>query len=132
MRNTFRVRWPRLVLLALCGAAYFAFHAVRDQLPGGFLKDSLPSLLTPLAMFSVIELMPSIRFHTRRTKYVVLAATTVIAAIWLEAVVPRITQRASGDVSDAIAMGVGFVLFCVYDLAFGRRSNSADDTLSAR
>ncbi len=98
------------------------FHAIREQLPSGFLSDSLPSLLTPLAMFSVIELMPSIRFHTHRMKYAVLAVTTLVAGIWLEAVVPQWTPRASGDVGDAVAMGVGFILFCLYDLAFGRRS----------
>ncbi len=116
-----RRRLAYVVLLALCGAAYFAFHAFRDRLPSGAVRDSLPSLLTPLAMFSVIELMPNIRFHTQRIKYTVLAATTLIAAVWLEAVVPRWTPRASGDVGDAVAMGVGFVLFCLYDLAFGGR-----------
>ncbi len=42
-------------------------------------------------------------------------------SIRLEVIVPRITQRASGDLGDALAMGVGFALFCLYDLAFGRR-----------
>ena len=122
-----RVLFDRLahaVLLALCGITYLVFHAVRERLSSGFLSDSLPSLLTPLAMFSVIELMPRIRFHTRRTKYTVLAVTTFVAAFWLEAVVPQWTDRASGDVGDAVAMGVGFALFCLYDLAFGRRSSA--------
>lgn len=114
-------RWPFVLLLVGCAVAYFGFHAVRDQLSPGLLRDSLPSLLTPLAMFGVIELMPSIRFRNRRIKFAVFAATTLVAAVWLEAIVPRITQRASGDLGDALAMGVGFALFCLYDLAFGRR-----------
>jgi hypothetical protein len=121
VRYALRERRPFVVLLGACALAYFGFHAVRDRLPAGFLHDSLPSLLTPLAMFGVVELIPSIRFRKRAIKFAVLAATTLIAAIWLEAVVPRFTQRASGDVGDAVAMAVGFVLFCMYDLAFGRR-----------
>lgn len=95
----------------------------------GIARDSLPSLLTPLAMFSVIELMPNVRFHARHIKYAVLAVTTLIAVIWLEAIVPRWTQRASGDFSDAVAMGVGFVLFCLYDLAFGRKRAAKPEDL---
>ncbi len=115
-----RERLPFVVLLAGCAVVYFGFHAVRDRLPTGLLHDSLPSLLTPLAMFGVVELVPTIRFRRRRLKVVILAATTLVAAIWLEAVVPRMTQRATGDLSDAVAMAVGGALFCLYDLIFGR------------
>lgn len=86
------------------------------------MNDSFPSLLTPLAMFSIIELMPSIRFRSRSIKFAVLAATTLFAALWLEAIVPRFTPRAIDDIGDAAAMGLGFVLFVLYDLALGRRS----------
>ena len=135
MRSSCRDQCPYAALLALCGIAYFVFHALREELPTGFVRDSLPSLLTPPAMFSVVELMPNVRFHTRRIKYALLAVTTLIAAIWLEAVVPVWTHRASGDSGDAIAMGVGFIVFCLYDLAFGRKTaspSSTGDTSSMR
>lgn len=114
------------MLLAVCAAGYFAFHAVRESLAAGFVRDSFPSFLAPIVMFAVVELTPRIRFRFRRIKYAVLAATTLVAILWLEAVVPRWTSRATDDASDAAAMILGFVAFCVFDrFASVRRSDKS-------
>lgn len=114
------------MLLAGCGVAYFAFHAVREQLAPGFVRESFPSVLAPLVMFAIVELTPRVRFRNRRIKYAVLAATTFVAVVWLEVVVPRWTARATGDASDAAAMLLGFFAFCVFDWIAGvRRSGTA-------
>lgn len=111
--------WPTIWLLVFVGCAYFGFHAIRADLPPGFIRTALPSLLTPLAMFGVVELLPSVRFDTRRLKWLIFGATTLVAAVWLEAVVPRLTDLASGAWQDVLAMGIGFALFCGFDWLWG-------------
>ena len=101
------------------GCAYFGFHAIRKELPPGILRTAFPSLLTPLGMFGVIELLPGIRFQSWRIKWPVLGVTTLVAAIWLEAIVPMWTKLATGDWQDALAMGAGFLLFCAFDWMWG-------------
>ena len=121
MRRLPADRLPFLLLLAGCLFAYVAFHAVRHRLPAGALHDSFPSLLAPLAMFAVVELTPGVRFHGLRIKLAVFTATLLVAVVWLEAIAPRLTRRATGDPRDAAAMAAGFALFCLYDAAFGRK-----------
>ncbi len=111
-------RRPFAGLLTAVMLAYFAFHAVRSSLPPGWFRDSFPSLLTPPAMLAVVELTPGVRFRSRRVKLAVYAATTLVAAVWLEGIVPRLTPRATGQWGDVAAMALGFALFC----AFGRSS----------
>ena len=113
-------RLPFVVLLVGCLSAYVVFRLNRSGLPSGWLRTSFPSLLVPLAMFAVVELTPGVGFHRRRIKLLVLTATFLVAVLWLEGVVPRITGRAFGDWHDVAAMGVGFCLFCLYEAMFGR------------
>lgn len=89
-------------------------------MPHGVLRSAFPSLLTPLGMFGVVELLPGVRFHSRKIKWLVLGGTTLVAAVWLEAIVPRWTLRATGDWEDALAMAVGFGLFCLFDRVWGK------------
>lgn len=125
MLRLIKKRLPYIALLAVCFIAYLSFHAVRGQIPFTALKNSFPSLLTPLAMFGLIEFLPAVRFHSRRNKFVILAGTTAFAALWLEGIVPRFTDRATGDFGDAAAMCVGFLLFWIYDSVIANTWHSA-------
>ena len=94
-----------LLLLSVVG--YFAFHAVREDLPEGFLRASMPSFLLPLAMVATIDLAPAIRFHSRRHRAVILTAAMLLATFWFEGIIPLLTDSSTADSRDVLAMLLG-------------------------
>lgn len=94
-------------LLLFSAVGYFAFHAVRDGLPEGFLRASTPSFLLPLAMVATIDLAPGIRFPTRRRRAAILTAAMLLSAFWFEGLIPMLTDSSTGDGRDVVAMLLG-------------------------
>jgi hypothetical protein len=108
--------------LAACAGAYFGFHAVRDALPEGVVRGSFPSFLVLIVLFSAVELTPGVRFHSRRSKLLILGAVGVVAAIWLEGVAPLVYPQSVGDWWDVAAMAAGFVTYWAFDSVVVRRT----------
>ena len=92
-------------------AAYVIFHWKRRGLPHGHFRDSFPSFLVLPFKFSIVDLVPGIRFHTRRNKFVILTCTAIVAAIWFEIIVPTFYSKSTGDIGDAVAMFFGLFFY---------------------
>ena len=102
-----------VAFLALYLAAYILFHALRHSLPSGFVRDSFPSFLLTPFMFSIVDCVSGIRFHSFAKKLLVLTATTALAAIWFEGIVPTFYTKSRGDAGDAVAMFIGLAAYFV-------------------
>jgi len=102
-----------IFVLFICAVIYLLFHKVRLFLPLGFIRDSLPSILVIPVMLSVIELTPSIRFHSLTSRIAITFLSTVCVAIWFECVVPIFYLISVPDIGDVIGIFLGWVLYMV-------------------
>jgi hypothetical protein len=84
-------------------------------------RSSFPSFVTFPVIFSIIELLPDICFHSRRTKALILAAIVTVGALWFEFLVPLILSRSAGDIRDAVALFLGFATYWLVDCWSARR-----------
>lgn len=112
-----KINW--LIVLSICGLLYFSFKLIRIQLFSCFFKDSFPSFLVPLIMFSIIELVPGISFNSYTIKVLILILVTIISSVWLEFIVPLFYSISITDYGDVFAMFVGlcFYFFIEYSLS---------------
>ncbi len=106
-------RVPWWIVVAAVVVLYFGFHRVRGHLPDSLFRDSFPSFLAIVLLFSIVELQSDIRFHSRRMKFWILLLTTTGAAIWFEGIVPLFYRRSTGDIKDVYAMLGGFAVYWV-------------------
>jgi len=100
-----------LILLGISLGIYILFHEIRNMLPIGFFRDSLPSVLVAPVMFSVIELTPSIKFHNHRSKLIITFLATNVIALWFEVVVPLFYPVSVMDISDVFGIFLGWILY---------------------
>jgi hypothetical protein len=100
-----------LLILFLCGVTYLLFHKIRFFLPVGFIKNSLPSVLVIPVMLSVVELTPSIRFHTLGSKMAITFFSTIGVAIWFEGVVPIFYLISIPDIGDVLGIFLGWIVY---------------------
>lgn len=85
------------------------------SLPSGLFRDSFPSLLLTPTMFWILDCEPTIKYHSRLWKVLILTFTTLIAAIWFEVVIPHIFRHSKGDLHDAVAMFCGLFIYLAID-----------------
>ena len=109
------IRWW-LSVLGVIVIAYVLFHRQRAQLAPGFFRDAFPSLMVPTALFAVIKCVPAIMFRDWRWKCAVTGLTTLVAMAAFEWLQPQLQSRATGDLNDVYAMGVGLLIY--WGLAF--------------
>jgi len=109
-----------VITLGITMILYFGFHRIRGSIPDGIIRGSFPSLLAPIVLFSVVELQSDIRFHSPRKKFGILLATTVVAAVWFELVVPMFYKTSVGEIYDVYAMFVGFAVYWGLQSIIGR------------
>ena len=107
--NTTRRRTA--AFLFVCIGAYVLFRLTRPHLPRGYFRSSFPSFLVIPFMFSIVDLVPGIRFHSRRSRIIILTLTTVVLALWFEVVVPAFHPSSIGDITDTAAMFVGLIFY---------------------
>ena len=100
-----------LIVLGISLGTYSLFHEIRNLLPNGFLRDSLPSLLVAPVMFSVIELTASIKFHSHRSKLIITFFATIVISIWFELIVPLFYPISVSDFSDVLGIFIGWILY---------------------
>ena len=101
--------------LLICLILYVSFRIFRSQLPLGIFKDSFPSLLMPIVMFSIVELFEDIKFHSKYVKFFIYLGVIIISSIWLELVVPLFYNKSYGDIFDVIALFLGTFIFFILD-----------------
>ena len=116
--GTRRGRTAAFLGVYVCG--YVLFHGVRGALSPGWFRDAFPSVLVTPVMFSVVDLVPGIRFYKLRTKILVFTCTTAVAAAWFEGMVPTFYSRAVGDVGDVAGMFVGLGVWLVQHFVTAR------------
>lgn len=104
-----------LILLGISLGIYLLFHEIRNLLPIGVFRDSLPSVLVAPVMFSVIELTSSIKFHSHRSKLIITFLATNFIAIWFEVVVPLFYPVSVMDVNDVLGIFLGWILYITFD-----------------
>ncbi|MEA3207866.1 MAG: hypothetical protein QOE70_923 [Chthoniobacter sp.] len=103
------------MLLGSSALAYAVFHLFRAHLPHGWIRDSFPSFLLPIVMFSIIDLREAIQFRSARIKFWMLFGTLLISMVWFEVVIPGIHRGSTSDPRDAVAMSLGFLLYLGID-----------------
>jgi len=99
--------------LFACIGAYVLFRLARPHLPRGCARSTFPSFLVIPFMFSIVDLISGIRFNSRCSRISILSLTTVVLALWFEAVVPAFHPASTGDIADVAAMFLGLIFYFV-------------------
>jgi hypothetical protein len=88
-------------------AAYIAFHALRDSLPSGVLKDSLPSMLFLPVAFPLIDCFARDWSLSLRNQIFAICTSVLL----FEYVGPLVWPSSVADWTDALFIGIGGILY---------------------